>query len=354
MNAIEPIADAVTGGLAAHAVEPSTGIDQSGHTSERACLNCSAPLVGTYCHNCGQRGHVHRTLGSLGHDLLHGLLHFEGKIWHTLPLLAWRPGDLTRRYVAGERARFVSPLALFLFSVFLLYAVLSSMPGAFFKELSEGIVSSSAHLERADATIGNKLSELRQERAELAAKRQPVGRIDAQIAELESDRQAIAELRSDNKLKVDVKTDTNTPVNSWLDARWKAAKANPQLLIYKLKTSAYKYSWALIPMSLPFVWLLFAFDRRFKAYDHAIFIIYSLSFMSLMTVILSAAAHIPAISGPVSMLFLVLPPIHLYRQLRGAYELRRRSALWRAMMLSFFACIVFIFWVAGLMLLGAF
>lgn len=354
MNAIEPIADALTGGLAARAVEPRSGIDDSGHTSERTCLNCGTPLVGTYCHACGQRGHVHRTLGSLGHDLLHGLLHFEGKIWRTLPLLAWRPGDLTRRYISGERARFVSPLALFLFSVFLLYAVLSSMPSAFLKELSEGIVSSSAHLERADVKIAGKLSDLRQERAQLLAKRQPVNRIDAQIADLEEDRQAIAGLERGNKLRVNVKTDTNNAANSWLDARWKAAKANPQLLIYKLKTSAYKYSWALIPMSLPFLWLLFAFNRRFKAYDHAIFIIYSLSFMSLMTVILSAAAHIPALSGPVSILFLVLPPIHLYRQLRGAYELRRRSALWRAMMLSFFACIVLTFWVIGLMLLGAF
>ena len=36
---------------------------------------------------------------------LHGVLHFEGKIWHTLPLLAWRPGELTRRYIDGQRAQ---------------------------------------------------------------------------------------------------------------------------------------------------------------------------------------------------------------------------------------------------------
>ncbi len=57
------------------------------------------------------------------HDLLHGVLHFEGKIWRTLPMLAWRPGELTRRYIDGERAKFVSPIALFLFSVFLMFAV---------------------------------------------------------------------------------------------------------------------------------------------------------------------------------------------------------------------------------------
>src|SRR3546814_15852484 len=62
---------------------------------------------------------------SICHDLVHAIFHFEGKLWNTLPLLAWRPGDLTRRYIHGERARFISPLSLFLFAVFLTYAVLS-------------------------------------------------------------------------------------------------------------------------------------------------------------------------------------------------------------------------------------
>ncbi len=38
-------------------------------------------------------------------------------------MLAWHPGHLTRRYIEGERATFVSPIALFLFSVFLMFGV---------------------------------------------------------------------------------------------------------------------------------------------------------------------------------------------------------------------------------------
>ncbi|MEO7240329.1 MAG: DUF3667 domain-containing protein, partial [Sphingomicrobium sp.] len=94
-----------------------------GHTHERNCLNCGCALCGEYCHCCGQRAHVHRTLTAFWHDLAHGVLHFEGKIWRTLPLLAWRPGELTRRYIDGQRARFVSPIALFLFAVFMMFAV---------------------------------------------------------------------------------------------------------------------------------------------------------------------------------------------------------------------------------------
>ena len=60
----------------------------------------------------------------------------------------------------------------------------------------------------------------------------------------------------------------------------KAAR-NPELLLYKLKNNAYKFSWALIPLSVPFVWLLFPFSRRFRLYDHMVFVTYSLAFMTL-------------------------------------------------------------------------
>lgn len=56
-------------------------------------------------------------------------------------------------------------------------------------------------------------------------------------------------------------------------------RANPQLAVYKAQTNAYKYSWMLIPLSVPFVWLLFPFSRRFGVYDHTVFATYSITFM---------------------------------------------------------------------------
>ena len=35
---------------------------------------------------------------------------------------------------------------------------------------------------------------------------------------------------------------------------------------------------------MPFVWLLFPFSRRFRLYDHTMFVTYSLCFMSLLVV----------------------------------------------------------------------
>src|SRR3982751_1883776 len=127
----EALGDAVTGGIVGRAVEPKAGEASDGHTHETNCLNCGSELVGDFCYACGQHAHVHRTLSAFFHDFLHGVLHFEGKIWRTLPLLAWKPGELTRRYIDGERARFVSPIALFLFSVFLMFGVIGLTSNSF-------------------------------------------------------------------------------------------------------------------------------------------------------------------------------------------------------------------------------
>jgi hypothetical protein len=125
MPDLEAVGDAATGAMLAGAAEPATGAIDDGHTHESNCLNCGSRLAGDYCHACGQKAHVHRTLSAFWHDLLHSVMHFDGKLWRTLPLLAWKPGELTRRYIRGERARFVSPIALFLFTVFLMFAILS-------------------------------------------------------------------------------------------------------------------------------------------------------------------------------------------------------------------------------------
>ncbi|WP_195908675.1 hypothetical protein [Novosphingobium sp. Gsoil 351] len=122
-----------------------------------------------------------------------------------------------------------------------------------------------------------------------------------------------------------------------INALWKKAKANPDLLIYKLQSSAYKYSWMLIPLSVPFVWLLFPFSRRFGLYDHTVFVTYSLCFMLLQIAAISLAVTYDVPVLPVVLLLYV--PLHMYRQLRETYATSRGGALARTTALSLFAAI---------------
>src|SRR3546814_5821766 len=86
-------------------------------------------------------------------------------------------------------------------------------------------------------------------------------------------------------------------------------------------------------------------SRRYKLYDHAIFVIYSLDFMTLLVIALSLLGAIGLGSDLIAFAAMLLPPIHIYKQLRGAYELRRFSALWRTFVLLVFALIALVFFI---------
>lgn len=340
----ESLADLGQGSAAAYAAEPAhngtkaghEGTD-AGHTHESACLNCATRLVGSHCHACGQAAHVHRTLAAFFHDLLHGVFHFEGKVWRTLPMLAWRPGTLTRGYIEGRRASYVSPIALFLFFVFLMFAVFhatesheGSSGGNVVNVGGKGLAASIEGLQDEIAGI---------EGRKVAAKARGRSTRDFDV-ELAARRKALDTLRAvqaSDAAGKDKDGDFNQVASDLpqLEHAIRKFQANPELASYKLQTYAYKYSWALIPISVPFLWLLFPFNRRFHLYDHTVFVTYSLCFMTLLVIVGMIAGAVGG-QGIVPLLF-VLPPIHMYRQLRGAYQLRRRSALWRTVLLLLFA-----------------
>ncbi len=343
---LDAIGDAITGGIVGRAVEPKAGEGADGHTHETQCLNCGAELIGNFCHDCGQHAHVHRTLTAFFHDFLHGVLHFEGKIWRTLPLLAWKPGELTRRYVEGQRASFISPVALFLFCVFLMFAAVSLLGGTF-GDLPE---AAKVDLRKELKVNETKLAQVEAQRSAAQKAGKSTRGLDERLTDLRAEIQAEKAVERGDFSKTAVRTSTDLP--DWLnDSIGKAAK-NPELLAYKLKTNAYKFSWLIIPLSVPFVWLLFPFSRRFRLYDHTVFVTYSLCFMTLLVVagLFLQAGHVAAIA---SLLWLV-PPVHMYRQLKGAYGLSIWGAFWRASLLTIFAIIVISLFAAVLVGMGTF
>jgi Protein of unknown function (DUF3667) len=413
------IADIVTGAAIARALEPDAG---EGKGNGEACMNCGATLFGAHCHACGQKGHVHRTLHAFGHDFMHSVLHFDGKIWRTLPLLFWNPGQLTRRYVHGERAKFVSPLALFLFTVFLTFAAVSwltpdnqstifdsetveaeyqadrkeilddlakveadkqeadlkNQPGREWRDdeiarlqrnltaLDEGRGSDVRQSEQAKLQITQAKAESAAKIAQLEAQLQaardagrPTGGIekslDAQRVEEKMMSGALTGLTQVASGKVDddwTFTDLVFPGSKALNEAAKHAMENPQLALYKIQSSAYKFSWALIPISAPFVWLLFFWRRRFKMFDHAVFVTYSLTFMMLLGIVCALLIQYPATEWLGGLALAFYPPIHMYRHLHHAYETTRFGAFWRMIILSVFAMTALTLFAALIVTLG--
>ncbi|MEZ5956405.1 MAG: DUF3667 domain-containing protein [Hyphomonadaceae bacterium] len=100
---------------------------EGGQPGSGNCANCDAPLTGRFCSNCGQHAHPNRKLSGVIGEFMYGLWNFDTKAWRTLPMVVFRPGTLTRNYVFGKRARYLSPLTLFLFSIFLMFFAFSTI-----------------------------------------------------------------------------------------------------------------------------------------------------------------------------------------------------------------------------------
>lgn len=375
MGEFEAAAEIVTGAMAARAVEPRAGED--GHAAHGACLNCGTPLIGSHCHCCGQSGHIHRTVGAFFHDISHAVFHFEGKAWRTLPMLALRPGELTRRYIAGERARFVSPMALFLFSVFLMFAVVANLPGWHFggddwlkPGFTDGVVQAREKVveqsRAADKAVVSLSRELAEERAEATPDADKIAKLQTRLDETIAARRGLKQAQAvlptltdgiDKATGTEAKAtggrdDAIDEAPGWLGEKIRFARDNPKLLFYKIKTSAYKFSWALIPISLPFIWLLFPLRRDVGLYDHAVFATYSLTFMSLLVIVLAVLGAIGVPSGMLWIAAGLIPPFHMYRQLKGAYRLSRGGALWRLFWLMNFTLITSMLFLLLLLYLG--
>ena len=93
-----------------------------------------------------------------------------------------------------------------------------------------------------------------------------------------------------------------------------------------------------MPIALPFLWLLFAFKRKYVMFDHAVFSLYSLSFMCILLTLVAILAKFD-FKGTATFLFILAPPIHMYAQLKHAYSLSRLETIWRTLALLFIALI---------------
>jgi hypothetical protein len=421
------------------------------HVVHGDCLNCGTKLEGEYCHACGQLGHVHRSVLHVIEEVFYGITHFDSRTWRSLPMLAFRPGTLTRNYVMGQRARYVAPFAMFLFSIFAMFLVFAFSGGPNLVTKEE--VSKAERVQNARELVQERQSDLEDARSEVADAEKELadlraatdtepGEIGAATGQLGGARGQLASAQrrlseanaalataiaapeqappatkakasgpaasitfdsSQEKAKVlsalseaqaKAKQEGNGVAASVIDATAKIAdegavaqpkKAgssatlpkepntksdveinfgeddedimtmlkdsmrrgefivtpwpelnkkinhkteNPDLFVYKLQNTAYKFSFLLVPLSLPFIWIMLFWKKNVKMFDHAVFSLYSLSFVSFLFMMVSLGAHwLPL--GQVFGLAALIMPIHIFFQFKGAYQLKWFSAFWR-------------------------
>ncbi len=367
---VEALGALATAGLAASALDAPTA-RHDGPAAHGTCANCGTALTGAYCHACGQSAHVHRSVAHIFEEFAHGIWHFDSKAWRTLPLLVFRPGKLTREYVHGRRARYIAPLALFLFTVFLMFFVFGMIGGP---DLNGALNASSgtAAIDRARDAVGEARAELASTQGDLTGAKADPDEAKS-ISGLERDlavKQAAVALAETALKRAEAAKPAGTPTvkaRTWqesvaenaragkfkihsdipgVDKNLRKALEDPDFALYKIEQKAYKLSFLLVPLSLPTLWLMFFWKRGVRTFDHVVFTLYSLSFMSLLFVVIAligkfdptagtnAAAADNNFSTGIGGLLLLVPPVHIFAQLKGGYALTTGGALWRTAVLS--------------------
>ena len=250
------------------------------------CANCDAVLAGPYCHACGQPAEdFERAISSLVAEIFAHLFHADGRLFHTLPRLIFKPALLTKEYLAGHRAAQTPPLRLFLVVVLLFFFA--------------GSLGEMAH---------------------------PFGPL----------------------FKADSPTEsipTLSPGGSRVTQAF-AAWFNPRLIFaaehqreFGMAVGAWLHRIAIL--FLPIATLLLAVlfrskRRRIFIFDHAIFSMHSLSFMGLLftlVTLMNIAAPLRGLAPPL----VLAAPIHLFFHLRGVYGTGVLGTLLRMLLLAIFS-----------------
>ena len=93
------------------------------------CLNCGSPLSGPFCGGCGQRDvPPYPSVRELAIDAVSEFSGWDGRLAQTLRTLVRRPGLLTREFLEGRRARYISPLRVYLTASLVYFVLAASAP----------------------------------------------------------------------------------------------------------------------------------------------------------------------------------------------------------------------------------
>ncbi len=96
----------------------------------KQCPNCGGGLTSHYCPQCGQRDvNLERPLLDLLREVFHETFDFDGRAARTLSTLFRHPGQLTARFLAGERRKYTPPFRLYLVISLIFFVVIGWVTG---------------------------------------------------------------------------------------------------------------------------------------------------------------------------------------------------------------------------------
>jgi hypothetical protein len=319
---------------------------------ENNCLNCGAIVQERYCSHCGQENtEVKESFNHLVRHFFEDVTHYDSKFFITIKDLIFKPGFLTKEYLAGRRASYLHPIRMYVFSSFLYFlaafafshadekreeAIRERMAYVAKKEIADGM-----HQILEETGSGNKLDSAKKavlsstmSRLKLDSIRaseiefQLIGNIDYRMLKTyDSAQHALPESQRDKGIK------------PWLYGRWLATiehhgEAVVNLLVEKTQHAIPKLMFLLLPLFALFLRLFY--DRKKYYYaDHAIFSLHFHSAVFLLFLVFALINKVmPSLAVYNTILELILVIIFLVIALKNAYQQKISVSIGKALGLS--------------------
>ncbi len=131
--------------------EPTGEATSAASAASALCENCGRPRAERFCSQCGQNDRTYsRSLFPVLGELVRESFEFDGRLAQTLKLLLFKPGRLSTEFSRNRRARYMTPVRLYLFTSVVFFLTMSLVvsrdPGPREGELGEDPSSSLAEI----------------------------------------------------------------------------------------------------------------------------------------------------------------------------------------------------------------
>ena len=352
------------------------------------CMNCETELTGRFCHACGQEhADHHRSILHLVWESFEGMFHVDGRLWRTIPWLFVKPGELSKEYFQGKRARHVPPFRTFLVSLLIFILAAEAVLHKWTHDLQHGAehppaAAAGGHDEKGGTNVnvglpdGQKIGVVRdgrlvrEPRAEPAA---PPSGVSVRVNTpegvktgymkdgkvVDADGKVIADgLPTAGSIYGEILKEGDAGQNpeefrrkvGWAEGQVKKIVENPSYFMMIAFGWGHRLAVLLLPIFAAFLALMYFYRREVFVYDH---LIVSMNFLSFTFLSFAIALIMPGpVRGWALLVATLWSPVNLFMTLRGAYgsgvfsALVKTSVLWVAT-IFLFATLVF-----GLMAIG--
>lgn len=320
---------------------------------EKDCLNCGTIVQGKYCHACGQENVVPKeSFWHMVTHFLYDITHFDGKFFTTLKDLLFKPGFLSKEYMAGRRATYLHPVKMYVFTSAIFFLLFFSFfsPNANFKISDPAQMTGEERLEELDR-IEKKLKKnkegeadsiIRRKLDKLAAMRdttKPVTRSDYEQLDSTKFEMNISGTSHQYKTVAEYDSIQKTLPSAERDGWWmnrlirkeininNKYRYDPQAGMQKLVDSVMHRLPYMLFISLPLfaliLKLLYVRRKNFYYADHGVFTIHLYIFtFILLLVVFAIGRYGAAVWGPFGVLVVLLVLwlfVYLYKAMRRFY-----------------------------------